>query len=855
MKITSTLVCGLLLIFLTQNASVNAIDKRINTSLKKPGRPKTLIPIQNGNLLVYWDKIDGAISYSVRAYNLGRDMLHKLHDFVTDTHFNLTSLEVGEGYKVTVSAIYQDREGDFEESGSSEALYVSNTEVCKGGQQFEGCLAHCTPTCRDPNPMCDRRCVRGCQCPMSKPFWNGEECLPSYMCQVTTAHVNKPKNLQVFADDDTNNVVLTWDGIDGVSEFFVKVVQIFEDGSEKTNVEVVVQSNMALLTTLVRGGRYRFEVSVVTASGSEESFDGRSLKPPQKVFATSIYKNGFQAYWIADSMAIRYKVRLMADDKKTVLYQDSNVASPSVIFKDLSPSTRYFIQVASAPLHQEFGAFSSLVPVTTARQTDQSDKAGIDVSSSVELNFKEKETTPAPTTTTEVTTPTTTVQPKTEKEMTVCEMLVSFALSGNRVDDIPSCDSEGHFVTTKCVDNNCHCVDKTTGSKVPFSDFGAKKEDFPIDCDNFGESETKVLTLKSINSRPTSMSLLWTASPATAGFIVQMYHGGRLAFVDSLVDKKYTNVKELTASTTYKIMVHPVDFSGKVGSGQTLVAETKQAVALSNLFVEDKRIKRSEASLSWKADDEIKKFTVVINDCDNNRMNETEVGETKIVLKKLNPLLCYEIHVRSSPDTNTLVTRLSTSCSRDHPVDFIFALDQAKQNLPEKRFFHARRMVREMVRRQRGNGTARVAAMSFAKHGKTAFHFDKYTTPLQQFYGIGNITYQGSNYGDSRLKFAMDYIRIMYFSTTRIFQGYTVRREAIPVVVLFFGGNPANNRDFEVRAKMLRAKGAIIVGVGNSLNKHVMDKVSSDPRLSFSADNREEFNEARDEIMKLTCLS
>ena len=64
----------------------------------------------------------------------------------------------------------------------------------------------------------------------------------------------------------------------------------------------------------------------------------------------------------------------MADDKKTVLYQDNNVASPSVIFKDLSPSTQYFIQVASAPLHQEFGAFSSLVPVTTARQTDQSDK-------------------------------------------------------------------------------------------------------------------------------------------------------------------------------------------------------------------------------------------------------------------------------------------------------------------------------------------------------------------------------------------------------------------------------------------------------------------------------------------------
>ena len=95
------------------------------------------------------------------------------------------------------------------------------------------------------------------------------------------------------------------------STFLFQVVQVLEDGSEKTNVEVVVQSNMALLTTLQRGGRYRFEVSVVTASGSEESYDGRSLKPPQKVFATSIYKNGFQAYWIADSMAIVSLLKLL----------------------------------------------------------------------------------------------------------------------------------------------------------------------------------------------------------------------------------------------------------------------------------------------------------------------------------------------------------------------------------------------------------------------------------------------------------------------------------------------------------------------------------------------------------------
>ena len=64
----------------------------------------------------------------------------------------------------------------------------------------------------------------------------------------------------------------------------------------------------------------------------------------------------------------------------------------------------------------------------------------------------------------------------------------------------------------------------------------------------------------------------------------------------------------------------------------------------------------------------------------------------------------------------------------------------------------------------------------------------RYTTPLQQFYGIGNITYLASKDDSSRLKFAMDYIRIMYFRADRLFKGYKVRKEAIPVVVLFFGG-------------------------------------------------------------------
>ena len=54
----------------------------------------------------------------------------------------------------------------------------------------------------------------------------------------------------------------------------------------------------------------------------------------------------------------------------------------------------------------------------------------------------------------------------------------------------------------------------------------------------------------------------------------------------------------------------------------------------------------SEVSLSWKADSKLSKFTVVVQDCDGNVVDKKEADETKTVLDDLNPLLCYEIHVK-----------------------------------------------------------------------------------------------------------------------------------------------------------------------------------------------------------------
>lgn len=883
---------------------------KVNPKRQRPDAPQAHSPINNRSIFIYWNPVESAIGYSIRAYNERIDQLVKHEELITETHFNLTKLEQFDGHRITVAAIYEEAEEDgvFQESEQSAPLYVNNEEICKGGQQLQGCLAHCTSTCEDPDPVCDRRCVRGCQCPSNKPFWDGSKCQPSYMCPVMQGIVLRPQNLQVFSDDQSNNVILTWDRVEGVDEFLVQVMK----GSNKEIVlQMPVTSNMALLQGLVRGTQYIFRVSTVNKYQNEKEDPlERSLSPPKKVFAASIYKTGFQAYWIADSRAIRYKVRLLGSDKKTVLFANEKIATPSVIFKDLTPSTQYYVQVASAKIQEKFGGYSDMISVKTTGGDDAADDIS-DLSSDVSLDFEETTTLPPPTTvpvtttqsptttvrtttqqptTTEQTTtqpptttepptttvvkavvvtttpqttttqaPTTTTAPKPvplcrQKYIAASKKAASATPKERTKIVFPKCKSDGTFITTVCNKTapfHCSCIDAQTGLDVEWSNYGKYNSKLPINCDDFGSSNTKVLTLKTVNFRETSLSMSWTSSDSTAAYIFQLYKNDELVKVKTIMLNKVTTAWGLTADTAYLVNVLPVDFYGKVGTGKRMTVKTRRSLGLKNLITNDQRFGRSQVDISWDGNGYGSIYSISVQDCEKNILSETEVSHEKANLRDLSPLLCYRIVVKDKKRAlqAPLITKVDRLCI-EHPVDIIFAFDASKNGVPEKRFFHTRKLALEIVK-SISNTDTRVAAIKYARSVEASFNFNKHKTVESVLYGIGNVTYHGSHI--SNIAFALDYMRVMFFSGTKQNSGFVPRPTALPVVVLFSGGKISNN--VANKARMLRQKGAVVIVVGTKGGKGMSDSIASNYKLSFAADTWKELQAAGREITEMTCLS
>lgn len=849
---------------------------KVNPKLSKPKEPEALSPVTDGTLFIYWGAVKGATGYSVRAYNERLDLLEKHRPFLTNTFLNLTKLEKHDGYRVTVSAIYDTEDGDMEESEQSVPLYVNADEICKGGQQLKGCLAHCVSTCRKPDPVCDRRCVGGCQCPKGAPFWDGKKCQPSYNCPIVSGKVKRPQNLQVFSDDTTNDVVLTWDRVEGVDEFLVQVMTNRKD----MVMQMPVTSNMALLQGLVRGTRYIFRVSTVNKFQREykDPMMARSLSPPGKVFAAAIHKTGFQAYWTADPNAIRYKVRLLGGDKKTVLFAHDNLATPSVYFKDLTPGTQYYFQVASAEIHESFGPYSALVSALTPGSGDvNAADSAADLTSSINLDFQEPITTPKPTTTTK---PTTTPKPTTPKPTTTTteEPTTTIATTTTQVETttatplckqkyneavmeaamaapadrskivFPKCQANGLFTTSKCSGTQCHCIDAYTGLAIEKSEF-VYDNLFPINCNEFGESETSIKWLKAFMKKETQVSLSWEGEGAVAAYIVKAFDpNDKLTSVDTVKNNNRATVRGLSAGTQYLIDVKPVNFLGRVGSGKTITIETKKAPELKDLIVNEERFGNWRVTLRWSGSSS--SYTVTTEDADGNELEEDRITREEAIVDNLSPLMKYKLTVKDSnrPQLPALTTNLDRLC-HVHPIDLIIAIDSSR-NGHQGRFFQSKRVLKDLVN-SIANDDTRVAALKYSRNVDTEFHFNRYSKPKDMGYGLGNITYNGILTSNTAM--ALDFMRIMFFSDSTKYAGYVPRPNAIKVVVLFEGGRQMGN--IVSKSQQLKQAGVVMMVVGPKKNQNNNSKVASDSQLSFGADSKAELAEASAKIAKLLCFT
>ncbi|XP_013398726.1 papilin isoform X2 [Lingula anatina] len=62
--------------------------------------------------------------------------------------------------------------------------YCPIKQDCPSDMIFESCGTACSPTCSDPNPVCTRPCVAGCQCPPERPILHQGRCITQEYCPV-----------------------------------------------------------------------------------------------------------------------------------------------------------------------------------------------------------------------------------------------------------------------------------------------------------------------------------------------------------------------------------------------------------------------------------------------------------------------------------------------------------------------------------------------------------------------------------------------------------------------------------------------------------------------------------------------
>lgn len=66
----------------------------------------------------------------------------------------------------------------------------ASKETCSGGQEWSECGLACLKTCNDPDPVCTKNCVPRCQCPADKPIWKEGECVAVSQCDSSQCKSN-----------------------------------------------------------------------------------------------------------------------------------------------------------------------------------------------------------------------------------------------------------------------------------------------------------------------------------------------------------------------------------------------------------------------------------------------------------------------------------------------------------------------------------------------------------------------------------------------------------------------------------------------------------------------------------------
>ncbi|CAK8672293.1 unnamed protein product [Clavelina lepadiformis] len=797
-------------------------------------------------------------SYILRIYRKRDNILFKQIGNVRVNIHNVTGLDAGTEYEATVAAIYiVETSGLRLTTRETERETFRTLEMCKGGQVFLDCSSHCIHSCDDPDPLCDRRCVPGCGCPLEAVIWNRGRCIIPQLCPapigVVSEHpaVSNIRRLPTFGDQ----LVLTWDKVAMASGYTVKVLL---DHDRKSVVQSVrVSAPIVGIESLTPGETYAFRIIPIFPSDAPA---GRALNlPPTNVRISNVGRNSFRVSWDVTEKAARYSVILYDEDQRSVLYENDKIASNSIIIENLSPGSVYYVTVASANRQQNIGYESTPLEVRTLGEPV--------VPRSMIIAHIDLPTTP----TTSTTTTTTTTEALTacrQKYRTVEKFYESFPDEvGPR---FPRCDETGQYFTTECSEQDssiCWCIHPETGSKLLGSNFGGDNSLVPIDCDHYGELVTRPLNLRVRVQTSNLIELEWDSVPEAAAYI---------AFVeDGLGDPKTYLIEndltthvfsELTAGTMYLFGVYVIDDLGwssiiHFTGGKTLVVDRPVgARVVENIG--------GMVVVQWRSEPSAEYYNVELQNAAGDILRSfSEVFDDSVTFTGLQVQENYQVQIRAGiklPDPNdpavlveheseTTLIRFVAQCQLP-PLDVIFVLDTSEKvgwdGLQKvKALMSDLSIAFPAIDDTSATGT-RLAAVKYSRSPRVMFPYDRFKRTADAVGAIRYLRYNGGNTLKTGL--ALNYVT-RHFFTAPAQDGYVKRLDALNVVIMFSGGKSTDD-SISIEARRLKAlTNVIAIGVKDRSDGGELNTIASSPELVFMADSYNGVPRLRDNIMSVMC--
>nr|XP_039271766.1 uncharacterized protein LOC120346164 [Styela clava] len=808
--------------------------------------------------IVMWIGPEEATAYDVvilKAENKEL-ILHEEIDNVHDERVKFEDLDPSTHYEVIVRSVRVILNGTTDRSVESKPYRFRTLDPCKGGMIHTPCNAHCIASCEKQKPICDRRCVSGCACPRENPFLHNGKCITKKDCNTAGAPVtevlSRPEDLKVHRMKDSNDVLFTWSAVEG-ADFYTVTVTL-------RNGEVVKKiDNIKIPFVIIPGLKpktpYRFKVvaKYIKFSGARTIGIG-PMPTPNPPTITQVSENSFYVSWLEFPMAKSYKV---------VLYDPENDGEMIRVFKDM---TETFVTIQGLSSGTTYDV--SIIAVTLIGTEPESPKSTVktmgEKTSEEEINELDYEIIPIVTTTVATTT-TKPLIPSCEERRSALEAF--YETHQGEKEPMPDCAKDGKYKAMQCP-KRCYCVDRTTGTKFPGTDFDDEKAAHALDCHKYGrwDIELNDVTASAVDTK--TIRVKWQKNQQAKFYIVKVYEGFSSALVKFVtgITRATTPIDGLKRGQSYVVTVIAVNAEGVSSTDKVRGEFVVMPYLDPPKIVKLSQLNDSKMKATWEKNGEALHYRVEIfgNGDKKPLLTYENVTEDNVIFDIVGRDT-YRVRVTSTGVTTIPGSGREIAVSSNHaetmrrpsciasPIDIIYVLDGTSK-VNSQDFLQMKEFFVELTKSLGPIGTdmsdtegTRVAVVRTAESSRAIFRYHKFNTMTNL---IGAIRFvRQTRSGRLNVGKMLEYIHQWFFESVN---NDDQRKDVNTAVVTFMGGASDEKNFAKIGAELRGKTNVISVGIENRIGDYDMT-MASPKNMRVKIPTYNDIDEAVDRVMEILC--